>query len=453
MRWIGRPLGAVVLEIVGMDESYCTRTLAGPSATTPSVGPLRWREPRMRVAPMQTPIEKTSLAVVAAVLLLVAGIWLGGHPSDLPPFLRSAFVSSSQDTTVDQALAVIEQDYFHRLDENKLDNGAISGAVASLDDPYADYQTPEEFASFGKAPRGSHFGGIGVQVVVTSRGLRVQSVIAGSPAAQSALKPGDLILGADGKSFAGRSSAFSTAVIKGPVGTTVTLEVARGSRHLAVSLRRATINQPAQPLVAGQLVTFHGVKVAVIELETFAVTGIHNEVASTLKGLLHRGAQAIVLDLRDNGGGLVREAQLVASLFIRHGIIVTTRGRAQPTQTLYATGDPLAPTQPMVVLVNGDTASAAEIVTGALQVDHRAIVVGTHTYGKGVFQEVRELSNGGAIAITVGEYFLPNGKNLGAGGLKRGVGIEPNVVVSAPVTAHSDPALMKALALLAADLR
>jgi carboxyl-terminal processing protease len=402
---------------------------------------------------MQTPIEKTSLAVVAAVLLLVAGIWLGGHPSDLPPFLRSAFVSSSQDTTVDQALAVIEQDYFHRLNADKLDNGAISGAIASLDDPYADYQTPQQFRDFGKAPKASHFGGIGVNVVVTARGLRVESLVAGSPAARSALKPGDLILGADGKSFAGRSSAFSTALIKGPVGTTVTLEVADGSRHLTVSLRRATIDQPQLPLVTGQLVTFHGIKVAVIELATFEVTGIHKEVASTLKRLLRRGARAIVLDLRDNGGGLVGEAQLVASLFIRHGVIVTTRGRDQPTQTLYATGAPLAATQPMAVLVNGDTASAAEIVTGALQVDHRALVVGTHTYGKGVFQEVRELSNGGAIAITVGEYFLPNGKNLGGGGLKRGVGIEPNVVVSAPVTAHSDPALMKALALVSARVR
>lgn len=399
---------------------------------------------------MQTPIEKTSLAVVAAVLLLVAGIWLGGHPSDLPAFMRSAFVSGSQNTTVDQALSVIEQDYFHRLDVSKLDNGAISGAIASLQDPYADYQTAAEFRSFGKAPPASHFGGVGVHVVVTSRGLRVDGLIAGSPAAHSGLKPGDLIVGADGKSFVGRSSAFSTAVIRGPVGTTVTLEVARGSRHLSVSLRRATIAQAALPLVSGELVTVHGVKVAVIELATFEVSGIHSKVASTLKGLLHRGARAIVLDLRDNGGGLVREAQLVASLFIRHGIIVTTRGRAQTTQTLYATGDPLAATQPMAVLVNGDTASAAEIVTGALKVDHRAIVVGTHTYGKGVFQEVRELSNGGAIAITVGEYFLPNGRNLGDGGLKRGLGIKPNIVVRAPVTARGDPALMKALALVAA---
>jgi carboxyl-terminal processing protease len=402
---------------------------------------------------MRTSIEKTSLALVAAVLLLIAGIWLGGHPSDLPTFLRTAFVSDAQNTTVDQALSVIEHDYFRRLNQERLDDGAISGAIASLDDPYADYQTPQQFRSFGKAPPSGHFGGIGVEVVATSHGLLVQGVIAGTPSARGGVKAGDLIVAVGGKNLAGRPSGFATHLIQGTVGTFVKLTIKRGARRFTVRLRRAEIAEPVEPLVSGQVVTVHGVKVAVVELATFEVAGIHDEVARTLKRLLERGAKAIVLDLRDNGGGLVREAQLVASLFIRHGIIVTTRGRAQPTQTLYATGDALAPTQPMAVLVNGYTASAAEIVTGALQADHRAIVVGTHTYGKGVFQEVRELPNGGAIAITVGEYFLPNGINLGAGGLKRGRGIEPNVVVSAPVTAHSDPALLKALALVAAHAR
>jgi len=314
---------------------------------------------------MRTPIEKSSLAAVACVLLLVAGIWWGGHPADLPSFLRNAFVSSSQDTTVDQALADIEQDYYRRLSATQLENGAISGAVASLNDPYADYETPQQFRNFGKAPAASRFSGIGVEIKLVSRGLLVQEVFPGSPAADGGLKAGDVIVAGDGKRFAGRPVSFSTGVIRGPTGTLVRLTIERGARRLTLALKRAVINEPVMPLVAGQLVKVHGVKVAVIELATFEVSGIHTEVATTLKRLLHEGAKAIVLDLRDNGGGLVREAQLVASLFIRHGVIVTTRGRAQPVQTLDATGDPLAPTQPMAVLVNGDTASAAEIVTGA----------------------------------------------------------------------------------------
>ena len=134
-----------------------------------------------------------------------------------------------------------------------------------------------------------------------------------------------------------------------------------------------------------------------------------------------------MFDLRGNGGGLVEEARLIASMFIAHGTIVSTRGRTQPSETIAATGDPIAPTIPMVVLVDHNTASSSEIVTAALQDHHRATVVGTHTFGKGVFQEEEPLSNGGALDITVGEYFTPNGRNLGGGGVKQGAGITPEV--------------------------
>ena len=137
--------------------------------------------------------------------------------------------------------------------------------------------------------------------------------------------------------------------------------------------------------------------------------------------------RGIVFDLRANGGGLVEEARLIASLFIAHGTIVSTRGRTQPSETITATGDPIAPTIPMVVLVDHNTASSSEIVTAALQDHHRATVVGTHTFGKGVFQEEEPLSNGGALDITVGEYFTPDGRNLGGGGVKQGAGITPEV--------------------------
>ena len=402
---------------------------------------------------MQPLTRKISIAAVAAVLLLSGGIWWGGHPEDLPAPLRDAFVANPHGTPVDQALAAIKDQYYHRLGGAQLENGAISGAVATLADPYATYQSPAQYRQFGKAPASPRVSGVGIYAVSVKRGLLVVDVFAGSPAARGGLRQGDVIAGADGKVFAGRSLAFSSAVIQGRSGTPVTLTILRRGRRMMETLIRAVVHGPATPLVTGRLVSVHGVKIAVIALATFEVTGIHGEVATELAKLLHEGARAIVLDLRDNGGGLVSEAQDVASLFIARGAIVTTRGRAQPTETLYATGHPLAATQPMAVLVNGYTASAAEIVTGALQEDHRAIVVGTHTYGKGVYQEVLPLANGGAINITVGEYFLPNGTNLGAGGVRRGYGIRPNVVVTAPLSAHSDPALKTALGLLAAKTR
>jgi carboxyl-terminal processing protease len=173
-------------------------------------------------------------------------------------------------------------------------------------------------------------------------------------------------------------------------------------------------------------------------------------VREAVKRELRAGARGLVLDLRYNGGGLVEEAQLIASIFIPKGTIVTTRGRSQPTQTLLATGDAISSSTPVVVLVDENTASASEIVTAALQDHHRATVVGTHTFGKGVFQEEEPLSNGGALDITVGEYFTPNGRNLGGGGVKQGAGVVPEVLVPHGVDAQQG--LNVALGTLAAKV-
>ena len=155
------------------------------------------------------------------------------------------------------------------------------------------------------------------------------------------------------------------------------------------------------------------------------------EVREAVEHELHAGARGLVFDLRGNGGGLVEEAQLIASIFIPKGVIVTTRGRSVTTQVLDATGGAISASIPMVVLVDANTASSSEIVTAALQDHRRATVVGTHTFGKGVFQEEQPLSNGGALDITVGEYFTPNGRNLGGGGVKQGAGVIPEVRVAA----------------------
>jgi carboxyl-terminal processing protease len=168
--------------------------------------------------------------------------------------------------------------------------------------------------------------------------------------------------------------------------------------------------------------------------------------------VLEQGARGLILDLRENGGGLLNEAVNVASAFIPDGTIVSTDGRAQPRQVYMAKGNALAPRMPMVVLVDQGTASAAEIVTGALQDRGRAKVVGTRTYGKGVFQEIEPLSNGGALDFTVGEYFTPSGRNLGGGGVRRGAGIKPNIYASTKSAAKTDTALTVAEKTVAAEI-
>jgi carboxyl-terminal processing protease len=389
----------------------------------------------------------TTLAVLLMPVLLLVGLWLGGHPEDLPGFLRSAFVANPQTQVVDEAIQRIASDYYRPISTGKLDNASIGGLVASLGDRFSHYLSPSEFREFSSPP---HFTGIGVAVatqLAAQHGLLIERVFNASPAQRAGLKAGEVIVAVNGRKLQSLSAETATSLIRGLPGTDVQLGIepapstsgvshsgashsgARGSGGREaprdVKITRAVVSEP---VVESLTKTVHGVKLGVVALASFS-PGSHVEVHEAVEHELHAGARGLVFDLRGNGGGLVEEAQLIASIFIPKGVIVTTRGRTVPTQVLYATGGAIPASIPMVVLVDANTASSSEIVTAALQDHHRATVVGTHTFGKGVFQEEEPLSNGGALDITVGEYFTPNGRNLGGGGVKQGAGVIPEVLV------------------------
>jgi carboxyl-terminal processing protease len=387
------------------------------------------------------------LLLVLLPLVLVGGIWLGGHPDTLPGAVRETLVADSQGRLYDEAMGIIKRDYYRTVQDQRLLDQSLDAAVKSLDDRFSNYFSPLDYAHFTEVTGGA-FEGVGMTVEQDPKGLRVISVYTGSPAARGGLKPGDVIVEVDGKSLAGTSSTEATARIKGPAGSTVTLTVRtpkRAERTVRLQRQRVSI-----PVVESSMKRASGRDVAYVRLASFT-SGAHGQVKQAISRLLDRGAKGVVLDLRDNGGGLLDEAVLVSSIFLPDGKVVSTKGRSRPEHVYEATGGAIAKDVPVVVLVNGQTASASEIVTGALQDRHRAEVVGTRTFGKGVFQEVERLSNGGALDITVGEYFLPSGRNLGGGGVKRGSGIAPDVQAKDnPETPRRDEGLDAALKALPA---
>jgi carboxyl-terminal processing protease len=391
---------------------------------------------------------RVAAATVAALAVLVLGIWLGGHPDWLPSWLRNPLIGDSQGQLVNEVLSTIGRDYYRAVDRGQLLNHGVEAMVASLDDPYSHYYDPAAYRAFLRQSN-PHLSGVGIDVVPNPRGLSVVGVFPGSPAARAGVQHGDVIVAVNGVALAGHSADYDSHLIRGRAGTRVSLTVARGRAKLTFSIVRARL---AVPVASGDIVAYHGVHIGDLRLTTFS-SGSGAELRGDVARVLRRHAQALVLDLRENGGGLLDEAVNVASIFIADGTIVSTRGRNQPSQVYTAKGNAIAPRIPMVVLVDRGTASAAEIVTGALKDRGRAEVVGTRTYGKGVFQEILPISNGGALDITVGEYFTPSGENLGGGGVKQGRGIAPNVDATDNPTARTDHALTVAEQTVAARVR
>ncbi|MGE5281481.1 MAG: S41 family peptidase [Chloroflexota bacterium] len=392
-----------------------------------------------------TRIAALAVALVAA---LCVGLWFGGHPAKLPEFLRDRFVDDSAGLNV-EASELIRDNYYRPVGQTELSNASLQGMVRELrrshHDRFSDYFSPEALRLFDEQIAG-RFSGIGLVVTQVKQGLQVERVFANSPAQEAGIKVGELIVSVDGDSIAGLSSTVSTEKIKGPEGTEVTIGVKRkpSGRARQLTLTRA---QVALPIVSSRIVEAGGRKLGYVRMASFS-EGVHSLLRKAVQRVEREGAEGIVLDLRANGGGLLDEAILSASVFLPEGeVVVSTRSRTQGNAVYKAVGGNL-PQVPMVVLIDRNTASAAEILTAALADDAEATVVGTRSFGKGVFQQELPLSNGGALKLTVGEYFTPDGVNLA-----KTHGVHPDVPVRGNPKTRRDEALQRALGVLAREAR
>ncbi|MGD1939264.1 MAG: S41 family peptidase [Cyanophyceae cyanobacterium] len=300
---------------------------------------------------------------------------------------------------------------------------ALSEALEKLGDPYTRFMTPEKFKQLTDQTSGS-LSGIGIRLRPTAKetGFIVQDPLPNSPASKAGLQSGDLILAIDGESTKGMKSRKASSLIRGEVGTTVELTIQRSeSEPFEVSVTRARIELP---IVRSQGNQEGDLKVGYIRLNEFSATAT-SQMQEAIKNLEAQDVDSYVLDLRANPGGLLRASIEIARMWIDKGSIVSTTDRGGDRRSERATETALT-SAPMVVLVDKDSASASEILTGALQDNERAVVVGTKTFGKALVQSVHRLSDGSGIAVTVARYYTPSGVDINE------TGIEPDV--SVPLT-------------------
>jgi carboxyl-terminal processing protease len=375
-------------------------------------------------------ITGLAAGALAAAAVALGIVWLTG-----------GFEAGSGAPT--DARNVIEQNYFRSVKGSVLDNASVNGMINEVKKRYHDrfshYFNPHQLRQFDSSTSG-HFSGVGLTVTAVKRGLGVASVLPHSPAQAAGIKEGEVITAVDGHSISRIPEQVAVARIKGPPGTPVTLRVVSvGGGTREVHLKRADVQVPA---ATGDIKRAGTTKVAYVRYSTFS-EGSHGDLSTTLERLYRQGAKGLVLDLRGNGGGLLNEAVLSASLFLKKGQrVVSTNSRTMGHRTYDAVGNPLQ-TVPTVVLIDHNTASAAEILASALADHHLATIVGTRSFGKGTFQEVIRLAAGGALDLTVGEYLTADNVSLA------GKGIPPDIKARDNPKTHPDEALNKALAVLA----
>jgi len=402
----------------------------------PVISPPPRRGPRLRTA---------FLGVLGAVVVFGAGVVVGGHPrstgiNNLPQGVRGVLQGDTGDPVADEVLGLLQDGYFEKVDAAKLERASVDGMVQSLGDRYTYYLDPEEYAALQRQTEGIFFG-VGMQVSTRGRYTVVADVYPDSPAARGGVKAGDIIAAVNGATVVGKPLETVVAAVRGPEGTTVRIRLVRkGEPARTVTLTRSRIKVR---LVTSRVEATGGHRVGYVRLAEFD-RGASAQLRDAVKSLQSRKVTSLVFDLRGDPGGLVDEAVGVVGVFTRPGSpVVTTKGLHRSKETL-RTDAAQATSLPLVVLVDRNSASASEIVSGALRDNDRAVVVGTRTFGKALVQTTRELRNGGALHYTTARYLTPDGVDVSKNGLK------PDIAAKDDPATTVDEALQRALRAAAA---
>jgi carboxyl-terminal processing protease len=366
---------------------------------------------------------RRGLLLVGALVVLAsafgAGVYVDqAYPEYLPSFQLGPFQRGGIDRgSMDQARRVIEAHYYDAgVDQRKLTTGSIGGMVQALGDPYSQYLSPDQFQRQQDAYAGRHVGMIGIYVNYKDGYPVVGGILPNSPALRAGLQTADVILRVNGTDAHNLTNDQTSALIRGPSGSSVALHVRRSDGEHDLSVPRGDFQSPTV-----ESLRLDG-GVLYVRIYQFGDSTQREFDAQLTAGL--RDARSVVLDLRDNGGGFVSAAAAVISRFVTSGEAFEERSRDNGVDRTNVDGNHPAGTIPLTVLVNENSASASEIVAGSLQARGRARLVGAKTFGKGSVQVDYRLSDGGDLHLTVGHWFLPNGRSIEKQGLAPDVPVQ-----------------------------
>lgn len=358
-------------------------------------------------------MEKIIVGGLLVAIIFSAGFFLGG--------LRAAEDLEAKLEVFLQVLSLTKNQYVDKnVDNTKLVYGAIRGLLDALDDPYSRFLEPKAYSEMRVRLRGT-YSGIGIYIGMKDKQLTVISPIPGTPATKAGLKPKDKILAIEGKNTKDMALEEAVAMIRGKRGTKVKLHI-----------MRAGFKEPKDFIVAREKIEIKSTEfkiipdnIAYIKLNTFEKQSAPQELKDSIGKAKAKRARGLILDLRGNGGGLLDNAIQIGSMFIKSGIIVQTVDREGKTEAMYARGGVIWE-HPTVVLIDESSASASEILAGALQDNKIATVVGTRSFGKASVQSVRVLQDDSAVLITVAKYLTPLGHDISK------KGIQPDILVDVP---------------------
>jgi len=367
------------------------------------------------------------IAAVAATLIM-----LGLH-QDVGAAPQSAATANTAETykqlnLFGDVFEIVRNDYADDVKDDQLVEGAINGMLTALD-PHSNYLNSKNFNDMKVQTRGE-FGGLGIEVSMESGLVKVVSPIDDTPAARAGLKPGDLVTHLDGNPVQGLTLPEAVEKMRGPVNSDITLTIRReGQDPFDVKLTRAIIKiQSVRSHIENNNIAY----IRITSFNEQTDVGLNNAMKN-LKQQANNKLIGVILDLRNNPGGLLDQAVAVSDAFLEKGEIVSTRGkRADEAQRYNARPGDIASGLPIAVLINGGSASASEIVAGALQDHHRAVLIGTKSFGKGSVQTIIPLAGHGAMRLTTARYYTPSGRSIQARG------IDPDIIVEAAKIAKDD---------------